>query len=443
MYVAKPPSLEDLWDSLNTEDLRRLMATDLPEDGRYLHWDRLRHLEPPQDLSHEQWWLLITMARRRSQRSLPLRTVEGTRFTFQLPDRLLELLHRVDQRCAGRIAIPDALTSSDDARQHYLVNSLIEEAIRSSQLEGATTSRQAAKEMLRSGRKPRDRGERMILNNYRAINFMRERVNQDLSPELILELHRIVTEGTLDNPESAGRLQTAEEDRVAVYDRDDGSPVHLPPPADELPERMERLCRFANEEDNAGAFLHPVLKAVLLHFQLAYDHPFEDGNGRTARALFYWQMLKSGYWLTEYLSISRVFYEAPSKYVRAFMLTETDGGDTTYFLLYHLEAINRAIGEFDDYLSRKAGELRQIERLIRQDGRFNRRQLELLGAALRQPGRVFSVREHASIHLVSQETARLDFKRLIESGLLVRESKDGHTVLYMAPPDLERRLRRP
>lgn len=109
---------------------------------------------------------------------------------------------------------------------------------------------------------------------------------------------------------------------------------------------------------------------------------------------------------------------------------------------YHLEAIDRAIGEFDGYLRRKTGEVQRIERLMRQDGRFNRRQLALLGEAQRQPGRTFSIPEHASVHLVSHETARLDFKRLSESGLLTRESRDGHTFLYVAPPDLEARLRR-
>ena len=68
----------------------------------------------------------------------------------------------------------EVVTSERQAGQRFLVNSLMEEAIRSSQLEGATTSRRVAKEMLRTGREPRDRSERMIANNYRALQFMRE-----------------------------------------------------------------------------------------------------------------------------------------------------------------------------------------------------------------------------------------------------------------------------
>ena len=149
---------------------------------------------------------------------------------LHLPDLVLKRLHRIDQRCSGEVAMEEVVTSERQAGQRFLVNSLMEEAIRSSQLEGATTSRRVAKEMLRSGREPKNRSERMIANNYRALQFMREGMGEQLSPEAVLELHRIVTEGTLDDPEAAGRLQRLEETRVAVYDRDDGRPfIALPP----------------------------------------------------------------------------------------------------------------------------------------------------------------------------------------------------------------------
>lgn len=195
----------------------------------------------------------------------------------------------------------------------------MEEAIRSSQLEGAVTSRRVAKELLRSGRPPKDRSERMILNNYRALAFMRESVGDRLTPAIVLELHRLLTEGTLDDPDAAGRLQTPQDERVAVLDVNDGSVIHRPPPAEQLSDRLRDLCDFANATDEPESFLHPVIRAVLLHFWVGFDHPFEDGNGRTARALFYWSMRTHRYWLVEYLSISRILREAPSQYSRAFV----------------------------------------------------------------------------------------------------------------------------
>jgi Fic family protein len=154
--------------------------------------------------------------------------------------------------------------------------------------------------MLRTARKPRDRGERMIANNYRALQFVREEMGDTLDLDALLELHRIVTEGTLDDPSAAGRLQRPGEVRVAMFDRDeDEQPIHVPPPAEELPERMRMLCEFANEDGGDSRFIHPVVRAILLHFWLGYDHPFEDGNGRTARTLFSWLMQRQLALLTD------------------------------------------------------------------------------------------------------------------------------------------------
>ena len=89
-------------------------------------------------------------------------------------------------------------------RDTYLINSLIEEAITSSQIEGAATTRKVAKEMLRQKRAPRDRSERMIVNNYFAMEYINDVANEDLTPSLILELQRILTKNTLDNANAVG-----------------------------------------------------------------------------------------------------------------------------------------------------------------------------------------------------------------------------------------------
>ena len=166
---------------------------------------------------------------------------------------------------------------------------------------------------------------------------MREQMGDRLTPAAVLELQRILTADTFDGPDASGRLQTPDEERVVVVDRTDGGVLHRPPPAQQLPDRLQALCDFANgDSDDEESFIHPVVRAILLHFWLAYDHPFVDGNGRTARVLFFWSLRTKGYWLVEYLSISKILREAPGKYNRAFLLTETDEGDTTYFLLHQL-----------------------------------------------------------------------------------------------------------
>jgi Fic family protein len=442
VFVAAAPTIDNLLEKLDSDSV--MAALRAPRDERaannYLHWDKLQRLDPPPGLTSEQWWLKVKAARENDLRVLPLVDPDGEPFRYALLDSMWRQLRYIDQRCGGEIAMDEVVTSERQAGRRFLVNSLMEEAIRSSQLEGATTSRREAKEMLRSGRAPRDRSERMIANNYRALQFMRDEMGESLSAESILELHRIVTEGTLDDPTAAGRLQRPGEQRVAVFDRDDGRPIHKPPPAEQLPDRIRLLCEFANEGDDGEQFIHPVIRAILLHFWLAYDHPFEDGNGRTARILFFWLMRVRGYWLAEYLPISRFIRTAPAQYARAFMETEADGGDTTYFLLHQLQVIERAIDDLHVYLQRKTAEVRDIEQLLHDADFLNGRQLALLTDAVRHPDASYTFDSHAQSHRVSHETARTDLRQLVDRGLLSRRRK-GRRHVFEPAPDIEERLK--
>jgi Fic family protein len=430
MYVERPPETALRYALLAYQ-------RGAPVAPGYLHWDKLRHITPPDGITHETWWALTKF--RRTTQPFPLLALDGTPCRYGTPDDVQRLLHFVDKQCAGQVAMEEVVTDDDQARQHYLVSGLMEEAIRSSQLEGASTTRQVAKDLLRTGREPVDRSEQMILNNYRALTFMREDAGDRLTPETVLELQRILTEGTLDEPDAAGRLQRPDETRVAVYDSRDRI-LHMPPPAEELPARLQALCDFANEPIDGARFIHPVVRAILLHFWLAYDHPFVDGNGRTARALFYWYLRTRGYWLVEYLSISRILREAPAQYTRAFLYAETDDNDTTYFLLHQLEVVERAVHELYAYLRRKMGEVRAVESLIADDERFNHRQLALLSDALRHPERRYTFAGHAREHRVTHETARTDLSQLAQRELLLR-TRHGRGYRFSAPADIELRLR--
>ncbi|HET6508163.1 MAG TPA: Fic family protein [Baekduia sp.] len=435
LHVAQPP------DSSRALSLDRFLAiTQAKLPAGYPHWDKLRHLDPPDGLTSEEWWAAVKLGRTQAARTLPLRDRDGVAFTYTTPDLVLRALHLVDQRCAGEIRMPEVVTGDAQAKRQYLVNSLMEEAIRSSQLEGASTSRRVAKELLRTGRRPKDRSELMIVNNYMALQYMRESMGDRLRPADVLELQRILNDGTLDDPSASGRLQTPDEPRVAVVDRIDGGVLHRPPPADQLPSRLQALCDFANgDSDDEDTFIHPVVRAILLHFWLAYDHPFEDGNGRTARVLFSWFMRTKGYWLVEYLSISKILREAPGRYNRAFLLTETDHGDTTYFIIHQLGVIERAIDELHKYLRRKVAEVRGVERLLRGASGFNHRQTELLGGALRDGDRVYTFTSHANAHGVTHETARTDLRDLADRGLLTTE-REGRLYRFHPAPDLAAQL---
>lgn len=226
-------------------------------------------------------------------------------------------------------------------------------------------------------------------------------------------------------------------DDFGVYSSD-GQEVHQPPASDELEARMLQMCAFANEEP-AGGFVHPVVKAIILHYWLAYDHPFEDGNGRTARALFYWFVLKQDYWLFEYVSISTILKNAPARYGRAYLYVQTDENDLTYFILNQLDVILRALDNLKQYLEWKVTETRAMKEHLQPSADLNHRQAALLSHAHCHPGHEYSFEAHRSSHGVVYQTAHTDLLDLEKKGLLTK-TKRGRTFVFHAPTDLADRL---
>ena len=222
--------------------------------GKYLHWDELRRRPAPDGVTHAEWWAAVTLARQSLFQELPLQDKQGKPFVFGAPSPVVIDLHHIDRDAAGQLrSAAEAPLPADS--QRYLIGSLIEEAIASSQLEGASTTRRVAATMLRSGRKPRDLSETMIFNNYQAMEHLRSLRAMTLTPAHVLELHRILTEDTLENPEDAGRYRR--DDGIHIVDVRDNSLLHVPPSHRELAQRMQRLCDFANaDEASAGRIFY-------------------------------------------------------------------------------------------------------------------------------------------------------------------------------------------
>lgn len=172
---------------------------------------------------------------------------------------------------------------------------------------------------------------------------------------------------------------------------------------------------------------------------MGYDHYFADGNGRTARAVFYWSMLHQGFFLTEFLSISRLLKNAPARYARSFLYTEQDEGDLTYFFLSQAHVVSRAIDDLDTYLERKTTQIRETTALLR-DLNLNHRQIEVVQRFLRDPGSSTSVEDHRSRHAVVPQTARTDLQDLERRGLLLSR-KQGRKTIWFPVSDLATRAR--
>ena len=440
MRIPKtPPDLAYLFETISSDKdkMVSLVRTCSPlVNGKYLHWNDLLHRTPPEGLNHDEWWLGIKLARITSKNQVPLLVDERKKpFSYSQVDPIPESLHDIDLRVGGRIEMPSQVTNPE-TRDRYYIESLIEEAITSSQLEGASTTRRVARDMIRSGRNPRSRSETMIINNYYTMKMIADLKTEKMTPDHVLRIHERVTRGTLDDPAAEGRLRSPSDD-IYVGDQE-GQVLHRPPHADTLKERMDAMCVFFNSASEQP-FIHPVLKSIILHFWLGYDHPFVDGNGRCARALFYWSMLHQGYWLCEYISISQILLKAPTQYGLSFLHTETDENDLTYFLIYHLDVISRSIDELHKFIRRRTTQLKAFEAQVKNLNAYNHRQRELLSHAVRHPGHQYTIDAHKAYHGVVYQTARTDLLELNAQRLFNKE-KLGRRWVFTAPGDLEERL---
>ena len=299
-------------------------------------------------------------------------------------------------------------------KEQYLISSLMEEAISSSQMEGAATTRKVAKEMLRKSLSPQDKSQQMIFNNYQTIRFITQNIHTPLSSELLQQIHVLMTEKTLENPADAGAYRT--NDEVVVEDAITHEVVHTPPSYKDIPSFIEDLCIFFNESDSK-VFIHPIIRGIIIHFMIAYMHPFVDGNGRTARALFYWYMLKSGYWLTEYLSISRVIAKSKKSYENAYLYTEADEKDMGYFIAYNLRVLELAFKELQTYIKRKLDQKHQASVFYKLDN-INERQADILRLINDNPKILFTVKELQNRFSITHTTAKNDIDGLVERKLV-------------------------
>jgi Fic family protein len=428
----------ELLEKFSNPMIRNIIAT---ANNAMWNWEECSYRAHQATLAPEDFWALVKFSRATlPNQTIPLRDVNKKLFHFFLPSSMSRLLHFIDTHLGGSIqaAWPE-LESPDDQKQ-YLISSLCDEAIASSEIEGAVVTRKEAKEMLLQNRKPRNSHERMVMNNYQTIQRLNQRRGEKLTPEMLLEIQRTLTDRTMNDPNDSGRFRTIE-DKVNVWDEEDHQVLHVPPPAGEIPERIKRLCAFANaEQASDSGFIHPVIRAMLLHFWLAYDHPFVDGNGRTARALFYWSMLRCRYWLVEYLTISSIILQQTKQYARAFLNTELDDNDLTYFLVYHVNVIERSIKTFQEYLAQKIQEREKLARVLL-PALFNHRQQAILLKAMKDPDTNFSYESHARAHQITVATARTDLLDLEKKGLLIG-NRAGRRFRFMAVPNLEDRLRK-
>jgi len=420
MKIEKPPKFE-----LNVDFLKRILAGEFEEqinksDERYYYWDDVKYRKDlPFDNPIENWTLIKTY-RAGKYESL---VFGNYRFNYFVSPFISKNLHDFDLELIGGLQ-QNPLLPSD--KTEYLGSSLLEEAVASSQVEGAATTTEVAKEMLRTGRNPRNESEQMIFNNLRAIQYIAECHASNLDFGNIIELHRIMTAST-EAEQYSGDFRKGD---VFVTDHTDGEVAHIPPRWEEVEPLMSALCDFAN---NDTKFIHPIIKASIIHFLIGFIHPFKDGNGRTARALFYWYLLKKGYSLIKNISISTVILESRTQYDKAFLKTEHDDNDLNYFISYSIKNIRVAFEKLKSYRDKKLEERKTASYISYQliERSLNKRQADLLGHLYLNEKNSITLKTYSEKHNIVRQTASKDINELIRLGLIKedRSTKPYHYAL--------------
>ncbi|WP_166919878.1 Fic family protein [Flavobacterium poyangense] len=420
MKIESPPNITDFITTTLIDDYvkRKYETTLRSTDDRYFYWDELKYrknLPFPDDL--EKSWALIKLHRQGSYKKLKF---GGKEFNYNVTENIQKNLHEFDLKLIGGL-YKSPITQSD--KLEYLKSSVLEEAIASSQVEGAATTTKVAIEMLKSDRKPRTESEQMIVNNFRAIKFITGELDKKLDFEFIVEIHKIMTANTgAEYCSGSFRKKT-----IYVQDHVDGEVAHVPPDASDVEQYMQDLCDFANSEK---PFIHPIIKASIIHFMFGYIHPFLDGNGRTARALFYWFLLKKEYSLIKNISISRAILNSRIQYDKAFLKTENDENDLTYFINYSIKSLRVAFESLINYRDKKKTEAENSHLIAYKllNKGLNRRQAELVSHLYSKENAFVNISSYSKKNGVVRQTARKDLNELIHIGL-IGEEKLGRDIV--------------
>lgn len=434
MKIQKAPN----WEKYINEDFLRkafssseLKTLQKKAQKDYMYWDTFKYQNMPDCFTPEEAWSFIKLERTSLYQETPVMSTDGKKFQLAITNTLNQKLNFIDINASGL----KMGKISEAQKNKFILTGLTEEAIATSQLEGANTTRKIAKEMLASQRQPKTKDEQMIINSYQMMEKLTKWKDLGLSEEMLLEIQTTVTEKTLEDIKDQGRFRK-DSDEIVVKDRIADEIVHIPPVEKEMHLELKKLIEFANKpEEDDGGFMHPVVKATILQFWIAYLHPFVDGNGRTARAVFYWYLLKHNYWLVEYLTISRAIVNSKKGYDNSFIYSENEN-DLTYFVFYIADILKTSIIKFIEYFNEKIKEIEEFKKVADKLEDYNPRQVALLKYFLNNDSySPAEVKIHQSKHGVSPQTAHSDLIELTQKGLLSRTIKKRK---YIYMPNIEK-----
>ncbi len=379
---------------------------------RYLTPDEIKYRLQQQGKSQADWPSMskeIVATRKTGSITLFFKSIEP-KFWFYPADVIHKKINDIEK--LGKDLF-DQINKNASFKNEFLLDSAIEEAITSAIYEGAHSTRAQAEQLIASGQRPKNKDEWMLINNFNAMKWVKDNQHSELSNDVIRRLHQIVTENTLDGDDVnfQGKFRN---DTVFVG-------PHEGIAHDKIETALNEMIQLAT---NSPRYFHPLLKGILVHYFMGYIHPFFDGNGRTARALFYFKSIRNQLNYIELLSVSAYLRVHGEQYENSFVKVKENEFDLTYFIDFCLDSILSALQE----VSRKVNYLLKMTDL-KDRFELSQTQIGLLQRMALHKFRTIDIEEYAQRISKSREFARQELKHLLELNL-VSEIKVSKKLVY-------------
>ncbi len=295
---------------------------------------------------------------------LPKRERGSGHYEAYVPDQLAGRAFPLAGEVAADVTDATIAIGKLDTRVAALTNTevlarllLRAEAVASSRIEGLEVSPQRllrADVAREEGLGPRDATASEVLANIDAMTYAIRDSAGPITIERILKVHRRLLEPTR-HAAHAGVIRT-EQNWIGGNGYNPIGAAYIPPPPELVPELLEDLCAFCNDDS-----LPAVAQAAIAHAQFETIHPFADGNGRTGRALIYMVLRNRDLAMRATPPISLVLATRSNDYIAAMKATSVDGSPTTRAAE---EAMNRWIGFFAAATTRAVADADSFEQRV-------------------------------------------------------------------------------
>ena len=268
----------------------------------------------------------------------------------------------------------------------------------------------------------RRKDKQEVLNYLEALERMPELAKRTpFTPRDLLEIHKIVTKETLENPEDEGIFR---ERQVFVGSRATGEVIFMPPPTEQLTELINDFIDWFNSSCADG--LDPVIHAGITHYELVRIHPFIDGNGRTARIMASLVFFERGFDVKRFFTLDDYYNYDRRAYYAALKSVDQEILDLTGWLEYFTEGIAVSI---NDVKNKVLGLSKDIK-ILKEKGQIalTERQMKIVEWIV-DKGAITN-REMRDIFGLSDEAVRKEISKLLELGVVTRKGK-GRALHYI------------